>query len=552
MRVLPVGLLIGFTSLVLALPIPAADEPSRPPALDRLVARLGSASFAEREEASRALLAAGTAALDLLRKAVHSDDPETARRASELVAILEVRANSERLLTGRRLHLVYKDTPLKDALADFNKKAGVNLVLATELPQGVPSDVEATLARKGFRSGRQALNKPEAPKEKSAGEVLLEQTRITLDTGDVTFWEAYDQFCRAAGLADNALVPAPHAPAIVDDLAGSTIRFAPAGRRLMVRRALYADVNSFSTGHTGQFPLSFARLPPMPTCYAGPVRIRVHPPGVPIGGAQPIGERERLLGLEVTPEPGFAWQGILDVRVTRARDEQGRPVVQSQPYVSDTDLNNLFLSDVVIWDDAGGFLSAPERIPPWQVPLRLRLPSDKVKKLREVSGVIAARVELPNEPLLVQEDVLHAAGKTVSGQLGGSLKVYEVQRDKDGNVLVRVDLVPPQPEESVDALAAMAGAARVRMNVRLRLAMGGDLDPRVALRAEFKTLTLVDAAGKPFSPAEVKSAPTRPGEGTLLLFRRAPDQKEPARLVYHGPREVVVEVPFTLEDVPLP
>ena len=46
---------------------PAADPPA--PAVEALVARLGSDSFAEREEATRALLQRGPAALDALTTA---------------------------------------------------------------------------------------------------------------------------------------------------------------------------------------------------------------------------------------------------------------------------------------------------------------------------------------------------------------------------------------------------------------------------------------------------------------------------------------------------
>src|SRR5207244_1000701 len=60
----------------------------------------------------------------------------------------------------------YKDTPLKDALADFSKKSGYNLTLLE-------------------------------------GDKLKER-KVTLETGEVTFWQAFDQFCAKAGLVEQA------------------------------------------------------------------------------------------------------------------------------------------------------------------------------------------------------------------------------------------------------------------------------------------------------------------------------------------------------------
>src|SRR5262249_44281411 len=72
---------------------------------------------------------------------------------------------SAKILTPKRLRLTYKNTPLSEAIADFKKQSGYDIVLHD-------------------------------PDNKLKGR------KVTLDTGETTFWEAYDQFCAKAGLVE--------------------------------------------------------------------------------------------------------------------------------------------------------------------------------------------------------------------------------------------------------------------------------------------------------------------------------------------------------------
>ena len=51
------------------------------PALERLLAQLGSEDFVTRDAAAKQLRAAGPRALAVLRKGVENDDPEVSRQA---------------------------------------------------------------------------------------------------------------------------------------------------------------------------------------------------------------------------------------------------------------------------------------------------------------------------------------------------------------------------------------------------------------------------------------------------------------------------------------
>ena len=160
--------LLLVSTLVLSLAVlatisaPAADNINAV----KLVAQLGSSDFEEREAAASALEAMGAQALDALRQGLQSEDPEVRMRSGLLVKKLETRIASASLLAGKRVRLVYQNKPLTEALADFNKQSGYTITLQD--PQGT-----------------------------------LKDRTITLDTGDVTFWQALDKFCDAAGLTED-------------------------------------------------------------------------------------------------------------------------------------------------------------------------------------------------------------------------------------------------------------------------------------------------------------------------------------------------------------
>src|SRR5437764_1889652 len=180
MRSLFTGLVL-LTGLGIALSVPGnAAEKTDADTINKLIAKMSSNRFAEREKAQKALEEIGLPALDALRKvAQESKDMEGRRRAQELVSKLEKKALGAKILAPKRLRLTYKNTPLSEAIADFKKKSGYDIVLHD-------------------------------PDNK------LKERTITLDTGDTTFWEAYDQFCAKAGLVEaspqDLLQPIPGGP----------------------------------------------------------------------------------------------------------------------------------------------------------------------------------------------------------------------------------------------------------------------------------------------------------------------------------------------------
>jgi tetratricopeptide (TPR) repeat protein len=76
--------MLALSSVGLAQPSPPQRPPS-PAEVERLVAQLGSSSFAEREAAAARLKGLGKAAHEALRRAALSKDPEVRRRAGRLL-----------------------------------------------------------------------------------------------------------------------------------------------------------------------------------------------------------------------------------------------------------------------------------------------------------------------------------------------------------------------------------------------------------------------------------------------------------------------------------
>ncbi len=122
---------------------------------DDLIARLDSADFAEREQASKELQARGPGILPALRKALKHEDAEVRRRAKELIPPLE----DATAIAPKRVTLNVKDQPLSTALKEIKKQTGY------------------------------AIEEEERNDDK----------RFTFEMKDVTFWEALDHIQRKTG-----------------------------------------------------------------------------------------------------------------------------------------------------------------------------------------------------------------------------------------------------------------------------------------------------------------------------------------------------------------
>ncbi|HWY85086.1 MAG TPA: hypothetical protein VNX28_00085, partial [Gemmataceae bacterium] len=344
------GTLAGVCLVAFALYVADVQRDGEPAPIAQLITQLGSDSFADREKATKELEKIGTPALDALRKATQGDDPERKRRAAQLVSKIEARVLEAAMLAARRVHLVYKDTPLAEAVADFKKQCGYDLTLSD--PEG-----------------------------------KVKERTITLDTGAVTFWQAFDQFCRKAGLVEAAL-PAARPAGLAPGQALTALR--PAG----------------ASAGGGGIILTDGKPLTLPTDANTAIRVRAL---TKVGRVRTPVEGEILLALELTPEPKLRRLQVVAVRVQNAIDDRGQALEQVEagaeaPFLPGGDVPGGGDSR-----EAGRApLRAGQRGPiggnpgpdagAGLAPVRLKKGAMAATSLKEISGTITARVLVEGEP----------------------------------------------------------------------------------------------------------------------------------------------------------
>jgi hypothetical protein len=654
------GLLAGL-AVMLSVPTRAAEK-TDPETISKLIGKLSSNRFVDREKAQKALDAIGLPALEALRKAAEeSKDMETRRRAAELVSKLEKQEVTAKVLTPTRLRLSFHKTPLKEAIGQFRQKSGYDIILHD-------------------------------PENK------LKDRKVTLDTGETTFWEAFDQFCVKAGLVEASAqdlgqpVPAPPgafpggtppiilpAPGVrpiriqriqIQVQPGKPIRVpaqkkpavekksdeAPArstetkpGKGASVPRAARAQVAVAQAAQTqparakaqagqaparkgrpvpavvqplpaiqpvpfgrpvifpqpgqiggqpGQLILKDGKEKPVPTCYSGAVRIQALADTRRFGTAP---DGQILVGLKVSPEPKIRWQTLVNLRVTKAVDDQGQtltPMMDNVPGVGAPPA------------PFGGFGGARgiRMLPvggPWAVnsygglhqylSVRLKKGEKASKQLKELSGTITAQVLGEPEVHIHTDAILKSSGKAYKGKAGGQIKVNGVQVN-NGRVTVRVELeqpanvvpaqtggirgfnggtqiiLPPQVlpvPAPPPAAPGKLGAFQVQVQGRIQIAAPGAQIAPAQIQIQvggggvafvpgyfgnMNGLELQDEKGKAI-PCISSGMVGRAGPGGFvaehqMIFQVQKDQK-PARLVFKGSKQFNVDIPFTLKNVPL-
>jgi hypothetical protein len=480
---------LGLAGLAV-IPLPAAAPPPNTKSVAQLVQQLSSAEYDDREAATEALESIGEPALVALRKAAESRDMEVRKRAGELVGKIEKQVERNRILAPRRVHLLYKNVPLPEAIADLRARSGYNVVL------------------------HDPTNK-------------LRERKVTLDTGNVPFWEALDQFCAKANLieGDPSSMPVappppgfdlpppplppvrrggiravPAAPPVAVPVPALKKAEAPPAKPVKAARAAIAvpavvvkeavkkeaavrvvleakpiaaravAIPALAVPPGGGFAPAMPGpgVPPgvwnRPFVQAAPVQITLldgKPKGEPTDARTAVRiraltedrrfgaarDREALLTLQISPEPKLQWRQLLGVKITRAIDDKGRALgepVAAAPAPGTPTL------EVGVPVRRGGVVGRTTYYNPYgasgllhqYAPVRLAR-ATPTKLLKELSGVVSAEVLSEPEPLIVAANVLKAKGKTFTGKQGGKFKIDTVEVRPGGQVIMQFEFEQP-------------------------------------------------------------------------------------------------------------
>src|SRR5262245_17089776 len=150
-----------YPGILLSLILVASLSAQTPDPYEVKVQGLAHPRYAEREKAARELIAVGEPALKALRAVSNSPDPELRARAAIVAEKIDRAVRSERLLVAPKLAIKLDKVPLQQALTQVAQKSGLRFHL-------------------------------------EPGKDTNTQRPVTLDTGDVPFWEAIHAFYAAA------------------------------------------------------------------------------------------------------------------------------------------------------------------------------------------------------------------------------------------------------------------------------------------------------------------------------------------------------------------
>ncbi|VTU02225.1 Uncharacterized protein OS=Isosphaera pallida (strain ATCC 43644 / DSM 9630 / IS1B) GN=Isop_3204 PE=4 SV=1 [Gemmataceae bacterium] len=483
---------VGACGLGVAFAAASGAAPPPPaPTPAALAEQLGSEQFAEREAASAALERLGAAAIPALRAAANGSSPEARDRAQALLTRLTRQAESRTRLAARRVALEYRDVPLGSALNDLRTRTGLNVTLD-------PQRVENPLRK------------------------------VTCVTGELPVWEALDAFCAAAGVREafraDIDVPKP-----------SSMRrgFVPPPA------APNADAVPVVLIDGAPEKLAGAR--------GGAVRVLVLPATFP-GHKVTLGTGDLTLALDVTPVPGLGWQEVVGVKVHKLIDSEGRAGgagTEKNPSPTHDPTGTVVFArpGVALRFDANGNSIPPESLPNTRVvavPLKLGTPA--ARSLRRLEGSVFAEVQVPNQQLIVVDQPEKRLNTAFEGPGDVRFTVLEVKAAPGPGGLGTVKVQLEHPSD-------------FGLNARRRgfNNFGWPEAPRPG--GQGNRVEAFDAAGNPF-PMSTSASMSFSNDGLVLThtytmtFR--PGQGLPARLAVVGPKLVTVEVPFALDDVPLP
>ncbi len=491
--------LLILPALLVALAVGVAKEP--PPKFTeaaKLVEQLGSQDFAEREAATKRLEELGTTALEELRIGVKSENPETARRAQDLLRKVERRLVNDKILSPTLVELDVKDQPLDAVLAELSKQAKWEVVLG------------------GLKSEDLAVKK------------------ITLSTsGKVAFWGAILKLCDAADMQISG-VGGYIAPGAIPYLgrAKPGVRIAADRNRAVVLEARDGSPKR-SVSLNGAVLIEAVPFPK---------------------NVMPLATAHPSVLLQIWPEPRLQWEGTAATKVTRATDVTDAKLATEFTPIPTGDIRATGTGTVLIRNadgsvtlvkDTGSAFELPGGFKPnvRQAVIQFKPAEKTVNTAKELGLSLFATVRTGIEPLCQIRDL--EPGKTATGSGPGGVEMsITYSTDTRGKLIATVEVAFD------DKAVQVAGVGADLPGVRGGAGFGNH---------SVSGIRVTDATGKPYTLGLISGGSTRLDPTNKRLMHKLELELHPEK-EGHGPPSVVsfwgthgksVEIPVILKDVPL-
>jgi|GEM_PF-1617261 len=505
---------IGTIGVAAIFGVSSAAEPAKSLPVEILIQQLAEPRFEDRERASLGLRTIGTAAIPALKLAIEQTaDVEVRDRAETLLVQLGKLAESERYLSDKSIALDYRNVPVSAVVADFAKKTGLNLVLVV-------------------------------------GKVKDPNRLVTVTSKPIPIWQALDAICTASGLREDHRTELP----LPKNATANSTSYYSNGRAM--RMSWNEDGTNRNPLTPGTAPILLAdgigeRLANQTT---GPVRVQSLPARFP-GNRITRGAGRVQICLDIAPLPSLNWQGASNVRITRAIDEDGRPLFADLILEQENHPNNynnwggggmMFMAvggqvvQMFDGDNSGNTTPQTAALNPRLHALSLRTDDRSIRTLKRLEGVASGNIHVPNVPVITIDQMANSVGKSSDGPYSSKLAVTDYKLLKDGSTTVIL-------------------RGEVLQQWVLQQQMGGRPIPPEAMNIGNlgNTLKFSDAQGKSLA-APQQMGTNYSGDGwrqtidITLKFNKSSTAGVPTKVIQTGTKVVSVDVPFQLENVKLP
>jgi hypothetical protein len=360
--------------------------------------------------------------------------------------------------------------------------------------------------------------------------VGLKSKKITLDTGEVSLWEALQQLCEKGGMVEQVSVPArnsplqpnvyPRNPNLPQQLQARTITLAASEQKLP------------------------------PTSFGGSVRIRA----LACNSAGPPAPGELNVVLEAVADQRLQGFGIVDaVFFDKSVDDQGQQLeLLAENPLANTLQNNNGVPAIMIVNGNVIPIGGPATLLKRTMVFRFKPGPKGAATMKELSGKLVLQTQVQAESLVSIKDVRKAAGRTFKGKDSNLIEVTSVENLDNGAIRLQVRVESPSelagsaPQNGFGNVMMLNGNFNGNIN-------GVQFVNGIPVNQISKLVPkLIEADGKKCT-AEVVSERPEFNNGLVvrhmtLVYRPSGEAKD---LVLEGQRTILFEVPINLKNIPL-